>query len=1129
MMLDGTLGNSYFERFHDIEKHSDGWTQHLRLVSLQNFIRTKEVTYEKFSSSYWPHFNSQLTKKLDSSRVFTEIISHIKGSLQSMEVGDGKLGREDYVQLSESRASTLRRQKRERIYDIFESYEQMKMRNGEFDLADLVNDIIDLNQNVTRVVEFILFVLMKFKKCVLKLAQSIIDLLYHFFPHSVDIVNPEKSFIFGEPPVLLESGDNENAIIKNFGNNGSVRGKMVGFGAEQVILVRDDCVRKEISGYVGKQALVLTIVESKGLEFQLSKPMFDYWKKKFLIQVRRLDDSLAQAMQVASSPEEWKSQGIKHNCEMATICFERAQDTYWEGRSKATGLKAAADRIHSSNREEANIMLREASKIFEAIGKADLAARSNLLQKAGNFKEASILTLNYVLANSLWSTGNKGWPLKEFRQKEELLEKAKSLAKDDSCQFYEFVCMEDDILSSDHSDLFIMNQQLNSSKRHQSVSGEILSSRKILDVHLRTNSSKYVLEDELVFDLITYSGETICRNRISVQTMNVNDYRSHGDFCLSYHGVWKQYSNLNTVYLLLNSDADWVGELDKRYARGNGKLVSVDVRPLVSAAGSYWSSELLAVGMKVLNNLEDLYKQSSKNSSSVFCQVICLCYLHKVAKFLTSSKFLYHHYHKTKIQRFVELSMEHFFDSVFPLDWRKSLRKNVISLRGTEVYRNAVQDLISWCIGLKDELSYGEIGYVVVMILGSGKLSNDLYKSVAERFDGNTPWKEFVQSLSGNMELKDMSHIKKFHGAMEGSAKPTSGLVADMQQSLAAILEFVVNIVRQFLYNDKEMVAWIINSRSKSKDYHALVVLRLVVIVYLIHLNFGNCENILLDLVGRNYISNKLPRDFYDVLRRRRNPNAIAEAFKKIGNPLVIVNLWETYPNFACPDAVFVDMNGSKCKEEILEMLFPISEASQGHSGAAKLEATNLQGELLSAKSNERGKNSNHSSSNSASPQHQEMNTMNEDVEKSIQLLAAAMDEFSLKNSDDAEARSRMSEAASMLEDLKQLHVALNGLRRNSRVGKVYKKLQSRRPNMEPFLNQLFLEHYKNLKGKAVEIGNTPADSNADKGNEGKMKAVTTPASKGQGQGDSQQTENKGTGKTNSKKNKKNKGSRRNK
>lgn len=43
----------------------------------------------------------------------------------------------------------------------------------------------------------------------------------------------------------------------------------------------------------------------------LSKPMFDYWKKKGLVQVKQLDDSLAQAMQVASSTQEWKERGIK--------------------------------------------------------------------------------------------------------------------------------------------------------------------------------------------------------------------------------------------------------------------------------------------------------------------------------------------------------------------------------------------------------------------------------------------------------------------------------------------------------------------------------------------------------------------------------------------------------------------------------------------------------------------------------------------------------------------------------------------------------------------------------------------------------------------------------------------------
>ena len=66
---------------------------------------------------------------------------------------------------------------------------------------------------------------------------------------------------------------------------------------------------------------------------EFSKPMFDYWKKRFLVQVRRLDDSLAQAMQVASSPEEWKSRGIKV-CEIFKkfiifVCLWVCEDISW--------------------------------------------------------------------------------------------------------------------------------------------------------------------------------------------------------------------------------------------------------------------------------------------------------------------------------------------------------------------------------------------------------------------------------------------------------------------------------------------------------------------------------------------------------------------------------------------------------------------------------------------------------------------------------------------------------------------------------------------------------------------------------------------------------------------------------
>lgn len=73
------------------------------------------------------------------------------------------------------------------------------------------------------------------------------------------------------------------------------------------------------------------------------------------------------------------------------MCFERACDTYWERMSKAAGLKAMADRMRISNPEESNSILREAAEIFEAIGKADSAARC--FSELGEYERAGMIFL----------------------------------------------------------------------------------------------------------------------------------------------------------------------------------------------------------------------------------------------------------------------------------------------------------------------------------------------------------------------------------------------------------------------------------------------------------------------------------------------------------------------------------------------------------------------------------------------------------------------------------------------------------------------------------------------------------------------------------------------------------------
>ncbi|KAK3222359.1 hypothetical protein Dsin_009384 [Dipteronia sinensis] len=668
-------------------------------------------------------------------------------------------------------------------------------------------------------------------------------------------------------------------------------------------------------------------------------------------------------------------------------------------------------------------------------------------------------------------------------------------------------------------------------------------------------------------------------------------------------------------------------ELNNKYVRKSGELVSINICQLVFAAQSYWSLELFSVGMKVLHNLEALYKQSMKSSQSIFCQFSSLTCIYEIAKFLLDSKFLCSQQHNVEaLQKFVELPIKHFFGYVFPLDWRESSQKNMISLRGGEVCRKILVEVISKCIDLKNKLSYRQIGSVAVMILGSGKLHNELLGQVVKRCDLTSPWKAFLESLQGNIgleseqgsvpcnnknELREVSLVRKFHGALldtygvnwrkkhdyispacflylierllimlscfqgyflttrssfvdwlihlDGKIDPTSFVKTDVRQSMGHVLEFVMHIAQQLLYNKEDTVGWIKKYHANVKDHYSLMVLRLVVIVCLLHLNFGNCENPLFDLLGKNYITNQLPQEFRDVLYRGRkynglniNANLIAEAFKTIGNPLVIVSLGKNCSKFLCPDAIVVDMKVCRCKD-ILGTLFPKVE----YTGATTSKATNLYREVYSTEHYDEGKSSKFPSPISASLMDQDSNmwikkdrnqlmdpgkiwkifevlnlghnendlknmvlnapAIKEDVQKICCHLVTATNGLIQKKSFDNEDKSPMDEAASMLEELMQLYAALDvrelELKNNtSTVGELFKRLQSRRSTMEPFLNQLFSQQYTTRNGKESESGIASGGRCDEENSNGKVKASSSTNASGT-QGNSLETKNKGMAK----------------
>ncbi|OSX68101.1 hypothetical protein POSPLADRAFT_1128861 [Postia placenta MAD-698-R-SB12] len=96
-------------------------------------------------------------------------------------------------------------------------------------------------------------------------AHSVIELITRFWPHAIDNLAPEKGIIEGLKPVFFSGWDEDTARYEQFlfGESGS----QIEFGAQQCILVRDDAARERLRAQVGDIGLIMTLYESKGLEF----------------------------------------------------------------------------------------------------------------------------------------------------------------------------------------------------------------------------------------------------------------------------------------------------------------------------------------------------------------------------------------------------------------------------------------------------------------------------------------------------------------------------------------------------------------------------------------------------------------------------------------------------------------------------------------------------------------------------------------------------------------------------------------------------------------------------------------------------------------------------------------------
>ncbi|CUS14614.1 unnamed protein product, partial [Tuber aestivum] len=104
-------------------------------------------------------------------------------------------------------------------------------------------------------------------KQILRVASLVMDLLYRGFPSLVDKLPPEVGDISGPKPILY-GNPLHTLTAENPRNSDSQNGRSTEYGEVRVILVRDEETRDKLRTELGRSSLVLTILQSKGMEFE---------------------------------------------------------------------------------------------------------------------------------------------------------------------------------------------------------------------------------------------------------------------------------------------------------------------------------------------------------------------------------------------------------------------------------------------------------------------------------------------------------------------------------------------------------------------------------------------------------------------------------------------------------------------------------------------------------------------------------------------------------------------------------------------------------------------------------------------------------------------------------------------
>ncbi|KAL8798282.1 MAG: hypothetical protein Q9182_006794 [Xanthomendoza sp. 2 TL-2023] len=143
---------------------------------------------------------------------------------------------------------------------------------------------------------------------IVRMGSFLIDLLWKTFPETVDKLLPEEGLLPGPMPILFAGCEPDILTKVNSNGTDGLAINKAKFGAEQVVLVRDQESKTRLEGCIGDIALILTIRQSKGMEFD-DVVLFD-----FFTSCPELDGWRSLSDMSSSEPKQFDSMRYAATC-----------------------------------------------------------------------------------------------------------------------------------------------------------------------------------------------------------------------------------------------------------------------------------------------------------------------------------------------------------------------------------------------------------------------------------------------------------------------------------------------------------------------------------------------------------------------------------------------------------------------------------------------------------------------------------------------------------------------------------------------------------------------------------------------------------------------------------------------